>query len=376
MVKLVKKFGGTSLQTKERMDLAVEEVIGSLDNGDYVTTVVSAMGREGDPYATDSLIGLLKEVSKDVNPLTQDLLISCGEVMSASLFAHYLDSRGYPAIPMTGFQAGILTTDDFGDARIIDIDPVRIERFLSTGKSVVLAGFQGNTVRNEVTTLGRGGSDTTAVAVAGKLGADLVEIYSDVPGVAVVDPAFVSDPPFFTRVSRSSLLTLAKHGTKVIHPRAVESARKYDMELSIKCAWNRNNETIVGRESSCAQTPLGIAVHDSCRGVVGSPDELNNIRFSDEIEGRFHGNDGRDIVLTADDFKVNNQVDIEVRDDLSMVTAVFTHLHDTEDVRNRIVDEISPERYLYRRNLENGVQFLLDSENPREFVRSLYDLFY
>ncbi len=376
MVKLVKKFGGTSLQTKERMDLAVDEVISSLDSGDHVTVVVSAMGREGDPYATDSLIGLLEGVSQDVSPLTQDLLISCGEVMSASLFAHYLDSSGYHAIPMTGFQAGILTTDDFGDARIIDIDPVRIERLISKGKPVVLAGFQGRTVRNEVTTLGRGGSDTTAVAVAGKLGADLIEIYSDVPGVAVVDPAFVSDPPFFSSIARSSLLTLAQYGTKVIHPRAVEQAERYDLKLSVKCAWDRNNETIVGRESSSSRTPLGIAVHDSYRGIIGSPDDLNETLLTDEIGVRFPSADGRELVLTANEFEPNDEVDIQVHDDLSLVTAVSTQLNDTEDLRKTIVDEISQETYLYRRNLENGVQFLLDNENPREFVRSLYDLFY
>ncbi|MFB6216174.1 MAG: aspartate kinase, partial [Candidatus Aenigmatarchaeota archaeon] len=150
MAKIVKKFGGTSLQTEERINLAVEEVIEDLEKGNEVITVVSALGRGGDPYATDTLIDLMKDVSPEIDPLKQDLMMSCGEIISASLFSHYLDAAGYDSVPMTGQQAGILTDREFGEARIVDIDTERMDEYMDRGKSVVIAGFQGRTKKGEV----------------------------------------------------------------------------------------------------------------------------------------------------------------------------------------------------------------------------------
>ncbi|MGH2400706.1 MAG: aspartate kinase, partial [bacterium] len=141
------------------------------------------MGREGDPYATDTLVTLVRGVSEDIQPRTLDLLLSTGEIISTALLAHTLSQAGCPAVALTGAQARIITTDEFNDARILSIDPLPTLRYLEQGAVVVVAGFQGVTPDGEVTTLGRGGSDTTAVAIGAALGADLVEIYKDVEGI-------------------------------------------------------------------------------------------------------------------------------------------------------------------------------------------------
>lgn len=372
MARIVKKFGGTSLQTRERIELAVDDVADSLEDEDQVIVVVSAMGREGDPYATDNLIGLLEEVSPEIDPLVKDLMMSNGEVISAVVFAHHLRSRGYQAVPMTGPQAGIFTTDDFGDARITDMDPARMEGIVRNGKPVVLAGFQGRTVRNEITTLGRGGSDTTAVTVGGYLDADLVEIFTDVPGVAAVDPSLVEDPPFFSSVPRDSLLALAQFGASVIHPRAVKNAEEYEVPFSIKCRWDDSGKTVVGDEPAPVDTPMGIAMIDGLAGLKGSYESLVT-RFDQEKVVRI--DEGNGILPLSGDVD-GGEERFEKLGNLALVTAVSTRPGDTDHLVQEIGESISDRDYLGRRVLSNGVQYLVDQEVASRVIKRAYDSIY
>ena len=231
---IVQKYGGALLATPEGRKEVAGQVIATRGAGHQVVVVTSAPGREGDPYATDTLLGLAQEVDPDVSPRTLDLLLSCGETISTALLAHTLEQHGAPAVALTGSQAGIETTGDFGEARILQIAPGAIRRHLDTGRIVVVAGFQGVTADGEVTTLGRGGSDTTAVALGAALGADLVQIYKDVEGVMTADPKLVPEGRVITQISYDEVSQMAALGARVIHPRAADIGREHDVRVVIR----------------------------------------------------------------------------------------------------------------------------------------------
>ena len=221
---IVMKFGGTSIRDDESRTAAVEHIRRHADSGKQVVVVVSAMGRKGEPYATDTLISLLKDIGEPVNPAELDSVMSLGETLSSAYFSHLLSQNGLPAQAFTGSQAGILTDDNPGDAEILEINPTRIRNVLNAGKIAVVAGFQGATAEGDVRTLGRGGSDTSAIALASALNAEKVEIYSDVDGIANCDPRQISEAAFMDSVSAAQILSMADEGSKVIHPRAIKAS--------------------------------------------------------------------------------------------------------------------------------------------------------
>ena len=221
---IVMKFGGTSIRDDESRTAAVEHIRRHADSGKQVVVVVSAMGRKGEPYATDTLISLLKDIGEPVNPAELDSVMSLGETLSSAYFSHLLSQNGLPAQAFTGSQAGILTDDNPGDAEILEINPARIRNVLNAGKIAVVAGFQGATAEGDVRTLGRGGSDTSAIALASALNAEKVEIYSDVDGIANCDPRQISEAAFMDSVSAAQILSMAGEGSKVIHPRAIKAS--------------------------------------------------------------------------------------------------------------------------------------------------------
>lgn len=376
MSKVVKKFGGTSLENEARINLAAKEVIRSLEDGDEVIVVVSAMGSDGDPYATNTLIDLLKDVSPEVDSRKKDLMMSCGETISASLFSHYLDSRGYSAVPMTGHKAGIFTDKNFGDADIIDIDPVRINHYAAQGKPVVLAGFQGRTVQGEVTTLGRGGSDTTAIAVANQLGADYVELFTDVPGVAVADPEVVESPEYFSRISRRALARLTENGSRVIHNSAIERAQRSEIPIRVKCAWNGENETLVGGEPGDEALPVGITSSGRFTLYKGKSRELNR---DSQLRGKareiIHLEDRNSLALVPEKTNGAARNGYEREEDISIVTIVGTGTRPLNSIRSRVIDLVE-ESYLERSFTDYGLRLLGRKDNEAKLIREIYEAFY
>ncbi|MFP4202548.1 MAG: aspartate kinase [Candidatus Acetothermia bacterium] len=376
MAKVVKKFGGTSLKNEARINLAAKEVVRSLEDGDEVIVVVSAMGSEGDPYATNTLIELLEDVSPEIDSRKKDLMMSCGETISASLFSHYLDSEGYTAIPMTGHKAGIFTNDNFGDADIIDIDPVRINHHTSQGKPVVLAGFQGRTVKGEVTTLGRGGSDTTALAVGNRLDADYVELFTDVPGVATADPGIIEGPEYFSSLTRNSLARLAENGSEVVHPQALEEARRSKIPVMVKCAWDEKNATLVGGKPAKETRPVGIASKDSFTMFKGKSREVNrDSRLRRQARELVHLERGNSLALVPREDESPSSNGYERREDVSLVTVVATGGVSPADVRGRIIDSVG-EGYVERNFTNYGLRFLVDEEEKGKLIRRVYGAFY
>lgn len=224
---IVMKFGGTSVSTAENRSAAITHVREELRSGNQVVVVVSAMGRKGMPYATDTLLSLLR----GENLLVKDQLISCGETISACVFADELSRHGIAARPFTGESARIVTDDAFGSAAVMDMDVGPLAETLATGIVPVVTGFQGRTSNGFATTLGRGGSDTSAVLIGGYLKADVVDIYTDVPGVAKADPRIVPDAAFMDTISQWDMLTLAQWGSRVIHPKAVQAAMDFCIPL-------------------------------------------------------------------------------------------------------------------------------------------------
>lgn len=242
---IVQKFGGALLATPPGRLQVAELVTATRRRGSRVVAVVSAPGREGDPYATDTLMGLMREVGSQVDPRTLDLLLSTGEVISTALLAHTLVRAGCPAIALTGAQAGIVTTDEFNDARILSIDPARTRAHLERDEVVVVAGFQGVTPDGEITTLGRGGSDTTAVAIGAALGAEVVEIYKDVEGIMTADPKLVPSARPIRWITYDEVSQMAALGARVLHPRAADIGREHNVRLVIKRMGSLNGGTVI-----------------------------------------------------------------------------------------------------------------------------------
>lgn len=231
---LVQKFGGTSVGSVERIKAVAQRVKQTVEQGNSVVVVVSAMGK-----STDTLVQLARDISEMPCRREMDMLLSTGEQVSISLLSMALQELGQPAISLTGAQVGIVTEPEHTRARILHIPTDRLERHLQEGKVVVVAGFQGtsNTGELEVTTLGRGGSDTSAVALAAALHADKCEIYTDVAGVLTTDPRLVEQAQLMPEITCEEMLELASLGANVLHPRAVEIARNYGVQMAVRSSW-------------------------------------------------------------------------------------------------------------------------------------------
>ncbi|SCY72233.1 aspartate kinase [Alkaliphilus peptidifermentans] len=242
---VVQKFGGTSLSTKERREMVVDKILEAKTKGKAVVVVVSAIGRKGDPYATDSLRNLILADNPSCSLRTMDFLMSCGEMISASVLSALLEQHGEKVIVLNGAQAGILTDDDFSNAEIISIDEKKILSYLQEEKIVVICGFQGISQSGDITTLGRGGSDTTATALGVALNAEFVEIYTDVDGIMTADPNVVPTAKIIEEINYEEVFQMADKGAKVIHPRAVEIAQKDNLVVKIKNTMSKHPGTSI-----------------------------------------------------------------------------------------------------------------------------------
>lgn len=242
---IVQKFGGTSVSTLERRKLVAERVLQAVKDGYTPVVVVSAMGRAGDPYATDTFIQMAHQIYSETHPREMDMLIACGELISSVLICNTLLAHGLNAMALTGGQAGIVTDDNFGNAQILRINPEHLLRHLREGKILVVAGFQGWTESGDITTLGRGGSDTTAAAIGAALKAEAVDIYTDVDGIKTADPRIVPEAKTIPITTYDEIVNLAHLGAKVIHPRAVEIAMRRNVPLRVRSTFQDSPGTLV-----------------------------------------------------------------------------------------------------------------------------------
>ncbi|MCY0870210.1 MAG: aspartate kinase [Firmicutes bacterium] len=238
------KFGGTSVSQRSVRALAIGHIEEALADGYAPVVVVSAMGRSGEPYATDTLLGLI-DPSDIVTDRDKDLLMACGETISAVVFGAMLRGRGRAVTVLSGAQASIRTTAQHGDARIAEIDPARILSEIEQGRVVVVTGFQGVTPEGETTTLGRGGSDTTATALGVALEAAYIDIFTDVDGIMTADPRIVESAARLEHVTYTEMCNFAYQGAKVIHPRAVELAMQKNIPIRVRHTASKSLGTLV-----------------------------------------------------------------------------------------------------------------------------------
>lgn len=261
------KFGGTSVATPESRATSVLRVISEKEQGFSPVVVVSAIGRKGAPYATDTLLNLLNEIDPNVEPDAReaDLMAACGEIVSAVIFAHTLKTYGHPSQTFRGGQTGIRTDGVYSNARIVSINPVSVLQSLEAGYIPIVCGFQGVYVGpepgpgGELTTLGRGGSDTTASALGAALNAESVEIYTDVDGVKSADPDYVKEAPTLRKVTYDEVAEIAHLGAKVVHPRAAEIAMHFHIPLWIKNTFSDDEGTeVVERDQFPGRRVTGV----------------------------------------------------------------------------------------------------------------------
>ena len=237
---IVMKFGGTSLQDQERMLTAAQRAVRLHEQGDQVVVVVSAQG-----HTTDRLVAAALEMDPQPSKREMDAYLAAGEQISAGLMAMAIQTLGQPAVSLTGYQAGLMTDDVHGNAKVLGLQGDRVRAELEQGKIVVITGFQGINAGGDITTLGRGGSDTTAVALAAFLQADLCRIYTDVDGVYDKDPRKFPDAVKYERIGYGDMLALARQGAQVLHDRSVELAMEYKVPIQVLSSFRSGPGTMV-----------------------------------------------------------------------------------------------------------------------------------
>ncbi|WP_186577419.1 aspartate kinase [Aquibacillus kalidii] len=274
---LVQKFGGTSVRDQDSRQSAIEHITDAINEGFKVVVVVSAMGRNPDPYATDSLLGLVNFPNTNISKREQDLLLSCGETISSVVFSNELKSQKISSIALTGAQAGFITNDDFTAAKIKEMDSGRIREELTQHDVVVVAGFQGRTESGEITTIGRGGSDTSAAALGASLDAEFIDIFTDVDGIMTADPRVVSSARTLDVVTYSEICNMAYQGAKVVHPRAVEIAMQAKVPIRVRSTKSKDKGTLV---TTSRDNEKGKDIPDRLITGIAHMSEITQVRVS------------------------------------------------------------------------------------------------
>ncbi|KRL07707.1 aspartate kinase [Liquorilactobacillus hordei] len=270
---MVQKFGGTSVQDDKARHKALDHVRYALDQGYKVVVVVSAIGRKGAPYATDSLLKLVDADHTALSARELDMIVSVGEIISTAVFTQLLKKEGISAVAMTGPDAGFRTNNDYQNAKVLDVKTDSINKAFSENDVVVVAGFQGLSREGHMSTLGRGGSDTSAALLGAALSAKRVDIFTDVSGMMTGDPRLVKKAKFLKNVSYEEVANMAHEGAKVIHPRAVEIAQQAHVPLRIRSTWDGVDElgTLISDKNLALQ---------HYRGVTGIAHQVGLTQFS------------------------------------------------------------------------------------------------
>lgn len=400
---VVQKFGGTSVGDLERIEAVSKRVMKSVDAGDKVVVVVSAMSGE-----TNKLVEYAHYFTDEPAHQEMDLLLSSGERVTSSLLSIALQSKGYKAVALTGRGAGIKTNGSHTKARIEEINPEVMHSHLKNGEVVVVAGFQGVSPSGKVSTLGRGGSDLSAVAVAGALKADLCEIYTDVDGVYTTDPRIEPKAKKLDKISYDEMLELASLGAKVLQSRSVELAKKLNVNLVTRSSFNENEGTLITKEENMMEKPLvsGIALaRDQARisliGVSDRPgiaseiftalaDADINIDMIVQTIGHNQNDSKTNMAFTVsaaelksaasvvDSFKSNDEVDvIEVDEDISKVSIVGVGMRSHTGVASKAFGALAKENIniMMISTSEIKVSIIISQKYSELAVRTLHDAY-
>ncbi|MBN1620897.1 aspartate kinase [candidate division WOR-3 bacterium] len=391
---VVQKFGGTTVGDPEKIKLVAKEISDLTDLGYSIVAVVSAMGEQ-----TDDLIKLARSVSENPDSRELDMLVSVGERISISLLSMALKNLGKDAISFTGSQAGIITDCNHCDARILRITPGRIKESLESGKIAIIAGFQGVSEKKEITTLGRGGSDTSAVALACVLGAQFCDIFTDVDGVFCADPKLMEGTKLLSEIGYEEMMEMAYLGAKVMHPRAVEIASRYGLVVRVKNIDNYFKEKSGGKTTLIKNTPPsleGVTVKglttdneiilvsayfetdDSLRFLrYLSENNVNAKNFSSEKSEKYFRLtlllSSRQLNAAREAAKVFGCVRFEVSEDFSLVSLVGTGSGNSPEIMGRLFSILmnNGSKINMLSASEVKVSFLLEKEKASSVLKDL-----
>jgi aspartate kinase len=400
MALIVQKFGGTSVGDVEKIKNVASRAIKTVKKGNQVVVVVSAMSGE-----TNRLIGLAHQISDRPCEREYDQLISTGEQVTIALLSLALQEKGQDAISFLGHQVKINTDSDYSRARILGIDGQKIKDALDLGKVVVVAGFQGMDEKGNITTLGRGGSDTTAVAIAAALKADLCEIYTDVDGVYTTDPRVCSDAKKIDKISYEEMMEMASHGAKVLQMRSVVFAAKYGVNLVVRSSFNENPGTIVTKEDKPMEDVVvsGITLNQNeaklaLRGLPDKPgvalqvfspiskagvnvdmivqniskEGFTDLTFTVPISDLHRSNDIIEELKTKVGFN-----SVESDQDIAKVSVIGVGMRSNAGVAAKVFETLSQENInvLMISTSEIRISVVVESENGEKAVKALHQAF-
>ncbi len=390
---IVQKFGGTSVRHEESRRQAASHVKQAVELGYKVVVVVSAMGRKGDPYATDTLLNLIELPLSSKRE--QDLLLSCGETISAVVFANKLNELQLSAVALTGAQAGFRTNDEFTNARITTMDCELLKAYLKSHDVVVVAGFQGVTESGDVATLGRGGSDTSATALGAALGAEWIDIFTDVAGVMTADPRIVKEARPLTEMTYTEICHMAYQGAKVIHPRAVEIAMQAHIPIHIRSTYSGERGTTVSERTDISDRIItGIAhiagvtqIKVTAQDVQSDlPEKVFKAMANEKISVDFINIHPRAVAYTVMDDVVDQAVyalnklgyELEVNRHCAKVSAVGAGMAGVPGVTAKIVSALSKQniQILQSADSHTTIWVLVKGEDMVKAVNALHQIFH
>lgn len=400
---IVQKFGGTSVADTEKIKRVAQNVIREKKNGNDVVVVVSAMG-----HTTDYLVKMAKDINPNPSGREMDMLLSTGEGVSIALLAMAIEAAGYDAVSFNAMQIGIFTENVHSKARIVDIKTDKLKNNLAEGKIIVVAGFQGVTENGEITTLGRGGSDTSAVALAAALNAERCDIYTDVEGVYTTDPRIVPNASRLNEISYEEMLELAHAGANVLHPRSVETAKQFNVPMRVRSSFNVENEgtLILGVDNMEIYKPVaGVAADLSQTRIVvcdvpdipGQAARLfsnlakENISVDMIIQSYARKvSNTNDIAFTIDSSDTDKAVEtlnklkpemkygeIQVNPEIAKVSIVGAGMIDRPGIASAMFETLAKENINIKMisTSEIKISCLVNKEDAHKAVRALHDVF-
>ncbi|VYT73235.1 aspartate kinase [Clostridium tertium] len=393
---IIQKFGGTSVSTSERRTQVVAKVKAAIEKGFSPVLVVSAMGRLGEPYATDTLLSLIDDNFKKNNLQAVDMLMCCGEIISSVVLSNILENEGIKSMPLTGGQAGIVTDDNFSEAELICTSSDKILKLIEKGITPVVSGFQGVSESGYFTTLGRGGSDTSACILGEALDAEEIEIYTDVDGIMTADPRIVRSAALISAITYNEIFQLAERGAKVIHPKAVECARKANIPLIIKNTMSNSKGTLINSigDKNFNKIISGIThLNNRTQITLSLIENKNNKNYRYLLEILAENNISLDLInifpseqiFTIDSNKKKKAVRIledcnlsyKITDDCSNIAIVGANMRGVPGIMSKIIkvlDESSIE-ILQTADSNMTIWCLIKSENVEKALNLLHTSF-
>ncbi|PGK52397.1 aspartate kinase [Priestia megaterium] len=390
---VVQKFGGTSVSKEESRERCLFHVKNELNKGHKVVVVISAMGRKGDPYATDTLLSLLGQQANYLSKKDLDLFLSTGELISSSIFSNLLHENGINNTILTGGQAGIITNDDYTNAKIISLDSSRLLEHLKDYDVVVIPGFQGVTQNGYTTTLGRGGSDTTATAIGVEINAKYVDIFTDVEGIMTADPRLVTNAKILNRVTYNETLNLANLGAKVIHPRAVEMAMTENIPIRVRSTFSDSAGTLITHQSELdnagkLQTVTGVTQTDNLIQVIINKEPYEDVfqYFSDkQLSIDFIQTTPTSVSFTLSSSLKDEALSvlqdkphkIHIRDGVAKVSIVGAGIYGIPGVMSKCTSALYQNKIdvLQSSDSHTTIWFLVNQDRMQEAVQILHDIF-